>query len=511
MERKTDLQYLKLRFFEKILYRIAFFICLIPRKLLRLLMKIGSKFKNLGISIKNECVDIWTTFIKGDWKTKLSFIIMGFGSVMRGQIVRGIIFFLFEAIFIIYLAIAGIRWLAKFPTLGTKLPGYEYNEVYDTEVFVEGDNSFKILLYSLLTIFFIIAFIYTWRLNVKQNKIAEEIIASGKKIKSAKDDLKSLVDNDFHKTLLALPLAGIAFFTLMPIVFMVLIAFTNYDGTHDGYNNLFTWIGFDNFNELLNIGDSAANANLSYTFGEILSWTLIWAIFATFTNYFLGMFVAMMINKKGIRFKKIWRGILVLTIAIPQFVSLLYVSKLFSYGGLVNSWLMNLGIIDTPIRFWAGKLSSRILVIVINIWIGIPYLMLIASGILMNIPNDLYESARVEGANSFQQFTKITMPYMLFVTGPYLLTSFIGNINNFNVIYLLTWGQSVDNPALTTSGGNATDTDLLITWLFKITTGATSNYKLSAVISIMIFIVVAVLSLVVFNIMPSTRNEEDYK
>ena len=150
------------------------------------------------------------------------------------------------------------------------------------------------------------------------------------------------------------------------------------------------------------------------------------------------------------------------------------------------------------------------MVILINIWIGIPYLMLIATGILMNIPQDLYESAKIDGANAIQQYGKITLPYMLFVTGPYLLTSFIANINNFNVIYLLTWGQAVDNPLLTTSGGNATDVDLLITWLFKITTMATSNYKLAAVIGIMIFVVVAVISLIVYNLIPSTRNEEDF-
>ena len=116
----------------------------------------------------------------------------------------------------------------------------------------------------------------------------------------------------------------------------------------------------------------------------------------------------------------------------------------------------------------------------------------------MNIPQDLYESSKIDGASVWQQYMKITLPYMLFVTGPYLLTQFIGNINNFNVIYLVT------------SGGSATTTDLLITWLFNITTGATSNYKLAAVIAIMIFVVVAVLSLIVYNVIPSTRNEEDY-
>lgn len=509
MKKLTDLEYLALNRPRKILYRIGLFFCGIPAWFLRLILAIWGYIKRFGIAIKNEVLDIINTFRNGSWKTRVSYFIMGFGNVSRGQIMRGLLFFFFEALFIFYMVAFGGHWLSKFGTLGDVAPHDEYSAIYDAYIRVNGDDSFKVLLYGLLTIFFIIAFIYTWRLNVKQNRIAEEILATGKKLKSGKDDVKSLIDDKFHKTLLALPLSGIIIFTVIPIIFMILVAFTNYDGAHDGYSNLFTWVGGANFNEL--ISGASSNGNLSYTFGEILSWTLMWAFFATFTNYFLGMFVAIMINKRGIRLKKVWRGILVLTIAIPQFVSLLYVSRLFASNGIVNSLLMNWGWVSQPIQFWKDPTLSRIMVILVNIWVGIPYLMLIATGILMNIPQDLYESSKIDGANTFKQYTKITLPYMLFVTGPYLLTSFIANINNFNVIYLLTWGQAVDNPALTTSGGNATSVDLLITWLFKITTGATSNYKLAAVIGIMIFVVVAIISLVVYNVIPSTRNEEDYQ
>ena len=148
-------------------------------------------------------------------------------------------------------------------------------------------------------------------------------------------------------------------------------------------------------------------------------------------------------------------------------------------------------------------------VIIINIWIGIPYLMLIATGILMNIPQDLYESAKVDGANAVQQYTKITLPYMLFITGPYLLTSFTSNMNNFNVIYLLTGGAP--NSTLPSPGGALGDTDLLITWLFKLTTFDNANYHMASVIGILVFVVVAVISLVVYNILPSNRNEEDFQ
>jgi arabinogalactan oligomer/maltooligosaccharide transport system permease protein len=281
---------------------------------------------------------------------------------------------------------------------------------------------------------------------------------------------------------------------------MVLVAFTDYDAQHA---LLFGWVGFDNFKQIFTW--SAGGKSFSATFGQILLWTLVWAFFATFTNYFLGMLVAMLINKKGIKFKKVWRTILVMSIAVPQFISLLYVKNMFAFDGIINDIIKFFG--GQPIHFLddqASAITVRITVIFINIWIGIPYLMLVTTGILMNIPADLYESASIDGANVFQQYTKITLPYMLFITGPYLLTSFTGNMNNFNVIYLLTGGAP--HPQDLAAG----ETDLLITWLFQLTM-KDSSYSLGAVLGIIVFIIVAVISLIVYNILPSTKNEEAFQ
>ena len=505
----SDLEFLKLSKGQKALYKLRRFFCSIPGAIGRFFAGIGKGLWKGVKAVGRECADIVSTFVHGDWKTKLSYLVMGFGCIARGQILRGLLFLLFEAVFIGYMVLAGGYWLSMLPSLGKIGPHEEYDMLFDSYKTVYGDNSFKIMLYGVLTIFFIVAFIYTWRQNVKQNKLAEKILAGGKKLKSGKEDLRSLVDDQFHKTLLALPMTGILVFTVMPIVFMILVAFTNYDGAHDGFNNnLFTWVGMDNFNQLLSW--SSGSNSYSATFGEVLSWTLIWAFFATFTNYFLGMFVAMAINKKGICLKKVWRTILVLTIAIPQFISLLYVSKMFAKNGIINGFLLNMGWIKEALPFWEKASWARVSVILINIWIGIPYLMLIATGILMNIPQDLYESARIDGANAWQQYSKITLPYMLFITGPYLLTSFTGNMNNFNVIYLLTGGAPT-NPAASSAAGSVGYTDLLITWLFKITTGAESSYYLASVVGIMVFVVVAVISLVVYNVLPSIKNEEDFQ
>ncbi len=497
----NDLDYLKLTGLSKLAYKCRQFFCGIPKKLAAFFLGIGRFLVKLVMGIGSEIKDVAATFANGDWKTKLSYLVMGFGSAARGQWGRGLLFFLFQTVFNVYMfmpnaSFSGCYYLGKLSTLGTI---ETYREGRKT---VYGDNSFFILLYGVLTIFFILAFIYTWRMNVKQNKLSEQILKSGKKLKSTKDDIKSLADEQFHKTLLALPTLGVTVFTILPIIFMILVAFTNFDATHQPPSKLFTWVGWDNFRQLLS-SDSASYGN---TFGQVLLWTLIWAFFATFLNYFLGMLVAIMINKKGIKLKKMWRTILVMTIAIPQFVSLLYVSKMFAADGLINTYLMKWGWIASPIPFWTDPVWARVTVIVINVWIGIPYLMLIATGILMNIPADLYESARIDGANAFQMYKKITLPYMLFVTGPYLLTSFTGNINNFNVIFLLSGGK----PLSLELSGNAGYTDLLITWLYKMTVSDT-NYKLAAVMGILVFLVCAVINLVVYNMIPSVKNEEDFQ
>ena len=456
--------------------------------------KIANFFKWLGNDIK----DIGVTFAEGDWKTRLSFVIMGFGSFARKLYARGVAFLALEILFIYYMVSFGGGYLAKFATLGN----IETHMDPKTFLTVYGDNSFLILLYGLLTIIFILLFVLLWRMNIRENRQEQLDAAAGKKFPTVKEDLHSLLDQKFHATLLTLPTLGIATFMILPIIFMICVAFTNYDYNHQAPAKLFTWVGFSNFAKLVDFGGSGFGS----TFFKVLGWTLVWAFFATFLNYFLGMGVAILINKKGVKFKKLWRTILVMTIAIPQFVSLLYVSKLFAADGLINAYLLKWGWIDSAIPFWTNPMLARITIIVINCWVGIPYLMLITTGILMNIPEDLYESARIDGANSWQMFRKITLPYMLFVTGPYLLTQFTGNLNNFNIIFLLSGG----GPTSMSLTGSAGSTDLLVTWLYKMTVNDT-NYCMAAVIGIMVFVVTAVISLIVYGLLPSVKDEEGFQ
>jgi arabinogalactan oligomer/maltooligosaccharide transport system permease protein len=225
---------------------------------------------------------------------------------------------------------------------------------------------------------------------------------------------------------------------------------------------------------------------------------------ATFLNYIFGMLLAILINRKGVVLKKMWRTIFIITIAIPQFVSLLLMSKLLHDQGALNNLLLDLGWITSAIPFLTNATYAKIVVIVINLWVGIPYSMLITSGILMNIPADLYEASRIDGANSFQQFIYITLPYMLHVTTPYMITQFVGNINNFNVIYLLTGGGPLSLDLY-----QAGSSDLLVTWLYKLTVNE-QNYALASTIGILIFIICATLSLITYNKTSAVQEEDTF-
>ena len=454
---------------------------------------VGKFFNGLG----NDLKEIGLTFTEGDWKTKVSFLIMGFGPIMRKQFLRGIAYLAIEVLFVLYMVCFGAHYLKDIGTLGTVARVLNDNGTYSY-----NDNSFLILLYSILSLIIICAFILVWRMNIRENRNEEKLLAEGKELSTMKKDLHSLLDSNFDKTLLALPVMGVFIFTVLPIIFMVCIAFTNYDANHQPPTNLFSWVGLENFKNLFSFG----TGGIGSTFFTVLGWTLIWAFFATFLTYFAGMGVAIMINKKGIKFKKLWRTILVMTIAVPQFVSLLYVYKMFANDGLINTYLMKWGWISSYIPFWSNPTLAKVVIIVVNLWIGIPYTMLITTGLLMNIPEDLYESARIDGASGFQMFRSITLPYMLFVTGPFLLTQFTGNLNNFNVIFLLTQG----GPQSMALSNNAGYTDLLVTWLYKMTINDT-NYRMAAVLGIMVFVVTAVISLVVYGMLPSVKDEEGFQ
>ena len=322
------------------------------------------------------------------------------------------------------------------------------------------------------------------------------------------EQIKALLNENFHITILFLPLLGIVLFTIVPLIFSILIAFTDYSKGHIPPTEWFTWIGLENFFTIFSPSEASLFKDLPNALGLTLGWTLIWAVCATFSNYFLGIIIALMINKNGIKFKKLWRTIFVLTIAVPQFISLLSIATLIKDTGAIGQlWLDMFG---SKLGFATSDnvLGTKIIIILVNIWVGIPYTILSTTGILLNIPKDLYESSTVDGAGTLTQFTKITMPYIFFVTGPYLITQFVGNINNFNVIFFLTGGE----PILSGSSLQVGQTDLLITFLYDLITSANNpQFGIASAIGIIIFIICSLFSIVMYNKSGSIQEEDQFQ
>ncbi|MBQ6492301.1 MAG: sugar ABC transporter permease [Erysipelotrichaceae bacterium] len=445
----------------------------------------------------NKKTNVINALKYGDVFTKLSAIIMGAGIIAHKQKVKGIFVLILEIAFIFFMFDTGIPALAMMPSLGDREQEKVWNEAKQIFEYTAGDNSQKILLAGVVTCFVIAAFILLWVLQLRFSYELEKQLKEKGHVPTLKEDIKSLFDKNLHITLMSLPCLGILVFNIVPLVYMISMAFTTYS-KEDEHLMLFDWCGFTQFSRVLNM-----NGNIGRQFWHVLAWTVVWAIFATFLNYILGMILAMVINRKDTKWKAFWRFCFILSIAVPQFVTLMIMNIMLQPSGAINILLQNLGLISSPLPFWQNALWARITIIVINIWIGIPYTMLQITGILQNIPADLYEAAKMDGAGPVTIFFKITLPYMLFVTTPYLISSFVGNINNFGVIYLLSGGGP------TYVGDTAGQTDLLVTWLYKLTIDQ-QYYNLGAVIGIMTFVILTVVTLITYRNSGSYKNEEAF-
>ncbi|HRG31213.1 MAG TPA: sugar ABC transporter permease, partial [Trichococcus flocculiformis] len=396
-------------------------------------------------------------FKEGDVATKLSFVVMGAANLANKQYLKGLIFLFSQIAFFYWLIRNGLRALSMLATLGTQSQGLVFDERLGIEVLQEGDNSMLLLLFGIAAIVICLLLVGLYVINLKSARNIHELKQVGKKIPSTMDDLASLLNERFHATLMTIPLLGVLLFTVLPLLYMISIAFTNYDHTHLPPKNLFTWVGFVNFGNVI-------SGNMADTFFPVLGWTLIWATLATVTCFFFGILLALLINTKGLKFKGVWRTIFVTTMAVPQFISLLVMRNLLNGAGPINATLLNLGLIDAAIPFLTDPIWAKITVIVVNMWIGIPATMLVSTGIIQNLPTDQIEAARIDGANKLQIFRNITFPQILFVMMPALIQQFIGNINNFNVIFLLTGGGPSNSDFY-----GAGSTDLLVTWLYNLT------------------------------------------
>ncbi|WP_258960918.1 carbohydrate ABC transporter permease [Paenibacillus aquistagni] len=424
----------------------------------------------------------------------LSGVFWGLGQCFNRQYVKGILFMLLEAMGLFYLinylprAVWGLYTLGETPSQMMKV-----GKLYKM---VPGDHSIHLLIKGLITLLVLFVFIWVYVLIVRDALNVGRQRAKGDKPNNFVQSLVFVQEHKFAYLFLALPTAAVLFFTIMPIIFMILLAFTNYSAPdHIPPAKLVNWVGFQNFADLLQLG------TWSGTFYGVLAWTIIWAILATVTCYFGGILVALLVQQAGIKFKTMWRTIFIIPYAIPQMLSFLIMRNMFNGEfGPINQYLSYFGLGKLPWLsdpFWA-----KVTVLLVNMWVGIPVTMVLVIGILTTIPRDMYEAAEVDGATAWHKFKAITMPMILYSTAPILIGQFAGNINNFNVIFLMTNGNPPNGEYQ-----YAGSTDLLVTWLYKLTLD-NNKFNIAAAIGIIIFIIVASLSIWSYRRTRSFREED---
>ena len=244
---------------------------------------------------------LFQIFQKGGAQTKLSALIMGFGCICNKQAAKGFLYLAIEAAYLIFMIRSGISNLAMLPGLGSVEQEEIWNESLQVYMYTNGDQSVLILLYGLGTILITVLFFLIWRAGMRSAYRAETLNRAGAHVPSFREDLKSLLNENLPFTLMTPPMFFITVLTILPLIFMICMAFTNYSkiGNH---LMLFDWVGLENFRTLFDSGSIIGS-----TFWSVLAWTVIWAFFATFTNYFSGMILALIINRKNTKAKGFWR------------------------------------------------------------------------------------------------------------------------------------------------------------------------------------------------------------
>jgi arabinogalactan oligomer/maltooligosaccharide transport system permease protein len=425
---------------------------------------------------------------RGKKSALLSGLFMGLGQLYNRDYYKGFLFAVFEAFLLIFCLPFFKKGLWGLITLGER-PLYYKNGI------AMGDHSIILLIQGIITVLLLVLVGIVYIINIRDAKHGGEAREAGKSHMSFTQLMKYIWDKYFHLIMLTPAMISLLFITLLPILVTVSIAFTNYSGpNHLPPARLVDWVGLQNFKDL-------ANMNMwNTTFLGVAKWTIIWATLATITSYFGGLFLALLVNANKIKFTRMWRGIFIIPYAIPGFLSLLVMRLMFSGPGAINGFLSNLGIDKIP--WLSDPTLAKTVIILINLWLGAPYFMVLMAGVLTNISRSLYEAADIDGASSWHKFWKITLPMVLFSTAPYLILTFAHNLNNFNNIYILTDGNPV-NAAFKYAG----HTDILITWIFKMTYDQ-YKYHMASVITIIIFFIVAAISAFAFS-RTKSFNEED--
>ncbi|GAA0337215.1 ABC transporter permease subunit [Oceanobacillus sp. FSL W7-1293] len=414
--------------------------------------------------------------------TILSILFAGLGQLYNRRYIKGAIFIVIEGAFLFAFLEAINYGLWGLRTLGT-IPGV--------------DHSIRLLVLGVLSLIVTVIAITLYVFNVLDARKQAQKIKKGWVPLSFKQVIKEVYDYSFPYIITFPGLFLMIFVVIFPLLFSLLLAFTNYDLYHSPPRNLVDWVGLDNFKNLFTV------PIWQETFFSVFVWTIVWTVVATTLQIALGFFLAVLVNDERLKFKKLIRTILILPWAVPAFVTILVFAAMFNddFGAINRDIIIPLFGGD-GVAWLSDPLYSRVAIIMVQTWLGFPFIFALFTGILQSISKDWYEAADIDGASRIQKFKNITFPHVMFATAPLLIMQYAQNFNNFNVIYLFNEG----GPAV--RGQNAGGTDILISWVYKLTFD-TNNYSMAAVISIIMGLIVSGFAFYQFRRTRSFKEEGD--
>ena len=413
-------------------------------------------------------------------KALLLSLIPGLGQIYNKQKAKGAIFLGVTILFLIYFFAIAAPELGNLITLG-EVPG--------------RDNSLFMLIRGAFHFILVIVYFIFYALNLKDAyTIAKRWNNDYPVPTTFKDMLKGIYANGFPYLLIIPSYIAMTFAIIFPVLVTLLIAFTNYDFQHLPPTKLLDWVGVTNFTNIWRL------STFRSAFGAVLGWTIIWALTASTVQIVIGIFTAIIANQPFIKGKRIFGVIFLLPWAVPAFITILTFSNMFNDSiGAINTQVIPL--LGKVLPFLNGHLIpwktdptwTKVALIMMQGWLGFPYIYVLTLGILQSIPNDLYEAAYIDGANAWQKFRNITFPMILAVAAPTLISQYTFNFNNFSIMYLFNDG----GPG--TVGGGAGSTDILISWIYRLTTGAAPQYSMAAAVTLIISVIVISISMIAFK------------
>lgn len=412
-------------------------------------------------------------------KASLLSLIPGLGQFYNQQAFKGIIFLSIFIAFVIEMVVFGAGAIYGFVTLGS-------TPIEDHSLFLMIEGTLQIIVSVIFLIFYVI--------NIRDARQVAKQWNTGMKVNvSTKEIINNMFDHGFPYVLTLPAYLVMTFAIIFPVLVTLFMAFTNYDFYHIPPANLIDWVGFKNFFDIFFL------SSYRDTFVSVLSWTLVWTICASTLQIALGVFTAVLANQDFIKGRRFFGVIFLLPWAVPAFITIMSFSNIFNDSiGAINAqvipFINNLPFVEIGAIPWkTDPFWTKVAIIMIQTWLGFPYIYVMVTGILQSIPADLYEAAKIDGANAIQRFNQITMPMILYVAAPIFVTQYTGNFNNFSMIYLF------NNGGPGSVGGGAGSSDILISWIYKLTTGNSPQYSVAAAVTLLISAIVISVSMIVFK------------